>query len=116
VKTASEMTYTVSGGALNSTQTKPNPTLEHGPAIANQLLSWTRGPIAKICHYTQGEMTSQNLRPRYYRHFVGITRYSLWSYGAKTYRAVYITFDPLVYGNVCMITNLPTKRISALSR
>jgi len=24
VKTASEMTYTVSGGALNSTQTKPN--------------------------------------------------------------------------------------------
>jgi len=26
VKTASEMTYTVSGGALNSTQTKPNQT------------------------------------------------------------------------------------------
>jgi len=34
------------------------------------------------------------------------------SYGAKIYRVIYITIDPLVYENVFMITSLPTKRIS----
>jgi len=29
----------------------------------------------------------------------------------KIYHAIYTTFDPLVYENVCMITSLPTKRI-----
>jgi len=29
--------------------------------------------------YTYGEVTSQNLWPRYDRHFVGITRHNVWS-------------------------------------
>jgi len=29
---------------------------------------------------TQGEVTLQNLRPRYYRHFVGIKWHNVWSY------------------------------------
>ena len=33
---------------------------------------------------------------------------------AKIYRVIYTAFDPLVYENVCMITSLPTKRISAI--
>jgi len=31
------------------------------------------------------------------------------------YRAFLIAFNPLVYENVCMITILPTKRISGLA-
>jgi len=31
------------------------------------------------CAYTQGEMTSQNIQPRYGRHFVGITWHNVWS-------------------------------------
>jgi len=29
--------------------------------------------------YTQGDVTSRNLWPRYNRHFVGITRHYVWS-------------------------------------
>ena len=29
--------------------------------------------------YTKGEMTSQNLWPRYDRHFVGVTWHNVWS-------------------------------------
>jgi len=61
------------------------------------------------------EVTLQNVWPRYDRHFVGITWHNVWSQGAKIYRVIYITFDPLVYENVCMLTSLPTKRISAIS-
>jgi len=32
-----------------------------------------------MCKYTQGEVTSQNLWPRYDRHFVGITWHNVWS-------------------------------------
>ena len=31
-------------------------------------------------------MTSQSLRPRHDRHFVGTTRHNAWSWGAKIYR------------------------------
>ena len=60
--TASEMTSIVSGGALNSTQTKPKP----ADYVA----------IHKV-------VASRNLWSRYDRHFVGITRYNVWSQGAK---------------------------------
>jgi len=33
----------------------------------------------KLILNTQGEMTSQNLQPRYVRHFVGITLHNVWS-------------------------------------
>ena len=66
--------------------------------------------------YAQGEVTSQNLWPRYDRHFVGITWHNAWSYGAKIYCVIWITFDPLVYENVCVITSLPAKCISAISQ
>jgi len=35
--------------------------------------------------------------------------------GAKIYSVVSITFSPLVYENVCMITSSPTKRIAYFS-
>ena len=38
--------------------------------------------------YTQREATSQYLRPRYDRHFVGITWHNVWSYAAKIYRVI----------------------------
>ena len=38
--------------------------------------------------YTQGEVTSQNLWPRYDRHFVGIIRRNVWSKAAKIYRVI----------------------------
>ena len=43
--------------------------------------------------YTSGEVTSQNLWPRYDRHFVGIT------YGVKE-RKFIVLFDPSVYENL----------------
>jgi len=55
---------------------------------------------------------------RYNRHFVGIAWYrtNVWSWWAKIYRVLYTTFDMLVCENVCTITSLPTKRISAISQ
>ena len=43
MKTASEMTYTVSGGALNSTQTKPKVVCESNshPVISENVEAWT---------------------------------------------------------------------------
>jgi len=42
--------------------------------------------------------------------------HNVWSSGEKVHRVVEVTFNPLVYENVCMITSSPTKRISALSQ
>ena len=57
---------------------------------------------------TQGEVTSQNLWPRYNCHFVGITWQNVWSWWAKIYRVISIKFNPLVYENVHMtMTNWP---------
>ena len=65
----------------------------------------------KSCN-TYGEITSRNLRPRYDRHFVGITWHNAWSWGAKSYRVIQITSNPSCHKNVFMITILSTKRIS----
>jgi len=61
--------------------------------------------------YTQGEVTSQSLRSRHDRHFVGITRHNALSYMAKIYRVIPMKRNQLVQENVHMITDLPTKRI-----
>jgi len=42
----------------------------------------TGGAVLQCTHrfaYTPGEVTSQNLWPRYDRHFVGITWHNVWS-------------------------------------
>ena len=65
----------------------------------------------KSCN-TYGEITSRNLRPRYDRHFVGMTWHNVWSWGAKSYRVIQITSNPSCHKNVFMITILSTKRIS----
>ena len=49
VKTASEMTYTVSGGALNSTQTKPNPVVTdvgNSLHVVDQHFDWLAVKVA----------------------------------------------------------------------
>ena len=45
-------------------------------------------PAVFLFSYTSGEVTSQNLWPRYDRHFVGIARHNVWSSGAKSYRVI----------------------------
>jgi len=42
---------------------------------------------------TQGEITSQNLRSRYARHFVGITWLNVWSKWVKIYHVIQIKFS-----------------------
>jgi len=61
--------------------------------------------------YTQGEVTSHNLWSQNDRHFVGITRHNVWSQGAKIYCLVLIKLNQLIYDNVRVIINFPTKRI-----
>ena len=46
---------------------------------------WTRDHSG-IDAYTRGEVTSQNLWPRYHHHFVGITWHNVCSKGARIYR------------------------------
>jgi len=65
------------------------------------------------CAYTQGEVTSQNLRSLYGRHVVGITWQcvelkgeDLWSYSHK--------IESVSLQNVHTIISLPMKRILAL--
>jgi len=55
VKTASEMTYTVSGGALNSTQSNPA-TQHHTSAVMliSQLVYTQTEPIIVMCIYSNG--------------------------------------------------------------
>ena len=53
VKTASEMTYTVTGGALNSTQTKPNQTRPRSTLFMRTVVSlcvlyWPTDYIGKL--------------------------------------------------------------------
>ena len=36
-------------------------------------------PKSHVVYYTQGDMTSQNLWPRYNRHFLGMTWHNVWS-------------------------------------
>jgi len=53
-------------------------------SVARDLISsWAMQPQVTTEPNTQGEVTSHNLCSRCDRHFVGITRHSLWSYGAK---------------------------------
>jgi len=53
--------------------------LKIGPLYANE----NTQTCTHANRNTQGEVTSHNLCSRCDRHFVGITRHSLWSYGAK---------------------------------
>jgi len=46
--------------------------------------------------YTQGEVTSKRLWPRYDRHFVGIRRYNELCQMAKIYRVLQIKLNHLV--------------------
>jgi len=52
MKTASEMTYIVSSGALNSTQTKPNPVMNSLIRI-QQLREQHLFPLACVIHKTE---------------------------------------------------------------
>jgi len=57
VKTASEMTYTVSGGALNSTQTKPKRRVpELIPVLGSQ-------PAGDVSHKPGGRLPLLSARP-----------------------------------------------------
>ena len=57
MKTASEMTYTVSGGALNSTQTKPKRTVpELIPVLGSQ-------PAGDVSHKPGGRLPLLSARP-----------------------------------------------------
>jgi len=60
-------------------------------------------------------VTPQSLWSRYERHLVGIIRYNALNKMAKIYRVIQIKLNQLVEENVHIITDLPTKRISALS-
>ena len=66
--------------------------------------------------YAYGEVTSQSLWPRIRSPFCGCSMAYVWTQGPKIYGVIYVTFNPLVYENVCVITSLPTKRISAISQ
>ena len=54
-----------------------------------------------------GEVTSQNLCPRYNCRVVGMTWHNLWSWRAT----ISIKFNRLIYDNVRVIINLLTERI-----
>ena len=58
--------------------------------IYEQQLIGPTTTIVTVTHlyYTHGEVMSQNLWPRYARHFVGITWHIVWSSGAKIYRVI----------------------------
>ena len=52
--------------------------------VSTAPILWTQAQ----CGIKAGEVTSQNLWPRYDRHFVGITWHNVWSSAAKIYRVI----------------------------
>ena len=93
---------------------------------SNERVYSTVGLLVYFCRYenARGEVTSQSLRSRYDRHIVGKTRFNalIAIFGYNTIKCVEIKngndlscysikLNQLVYENVHMITDLPTKHI-----
>jgi len=57
-----------------------------------EIINVTNAPLS----YTWGEVTSQNLWPRYDRHFVGVKRHNVLGQMAKNYRVIQIKLNQLV--------------------